>query len=477
MKKLFSFLIIFFFSIITITNVKAEEGKTLVIELPSNDVNELQFMNHLSYREAIMLEWLWDYFDDTHTMSNSSGKEIIRGIQNDNTYRYELLEGVTEEDCIFEITDEMRESYSEYYSNMLDGYSKIQCKVVEYEIDMDGVYIIDYSMESIYDISYLAMIMLFDGEEFGIPTAFSMKITRDDNELATIFQHYVVAEIDFNDLDLTYIEVKIADNISSEDDIIYELTSDDKYNLKNYHSTNVDNYTRVVIKFGNQSYHNSSDYVIDLTSTIDENQLYIMEYVLWRNDDFGYYDNAIYIDNYEGKSLIGVEFEPDGLIHVDGITYENNFIVELSDTMKELFLEDGITINKFIFKFGDPEFIEGNNQEYSVNKDGGMSFRLNIDYDKFMESGQVFIDGELVDRSYYDVSSGSTIITFKKEYISTLGMGNHEIQVKVIDGEVTTNFNLVSNFINPLTGNNLSYILLIFMISIFGFMVLKGKRV
>ncbi|MCH5167784.1 MAG: hypothetical protein J1F35_07880 [Erysipelotrichales bacterium] len=93
------------------------------------------------------------------------------------------------------------------------------------------------------------------------------------------------------------------------------------------------------------------------------------------------------------------------------------------------------------------EFIEGANSELDPAAGSKLTFRINIPYDKFIsEGGKVYIDGKLVDKKFYEVTEGSTIITFTDEYVASLASGKHTINLTLNDGtEVTTTFNIKRN--------------------------------
>ncbi|MBQ8983248.1 MAG: hypothetical protein IJ079_06630, partial [Lachnospiraceae bacterium] len=55
------------------------------------------------------------------------------------------------------------------------------------------------------------------------------------------------------------------------------------------------------------------------------------------------------------------------------------------------------------------------------------------------------IDGVEVDRANYTVTSGSTIITLKPEFLNTLGEGEHTFTFVYVDGEVSTSFTLTQS--------------------------------
>lgn len=83
---------------------------------------------------------------------------------------------------------------------------------------------------------------------------------------------------------------------------------------------------------------------------------------------------------------------------------------------------------------GDYKIIEGNNSNYVPGSDKPLSFRGNGKCDKFVG---VEVDGDKVEETNYEVAEGSTIITFKPDYLATLSEGPHTVKMFWnVDGEV-----------------------------------------
>lgn len=103
------------------------------------------------------------------------------------------------------------------------------------------------------------------------------------------------------------------------------------------------------------------------------------------------------------------------------------------------------------------EILEGENQTY--NGRGGLTVRANGDFSKFTG---LKVDGAVVDPSNYDAKEGSTIVTLKENYLSTLSAGDHRMTFVYDDGEVSTNFTTTNGETsgtpleptNPATGNS-----------------------
>ncbi len=87
------------------------------------------------------------------------------------------------------------------------------------------------------------------------------------------------------------------------------------------------------------------------------------------------------------------------------------------------------------------KFIEGANQTYIKGESNNAKFRIDADYGLF--DNKVYIDGTLVYSDNYTSESGSTAITFKKEYMDELSVGEHTLKVVFSDGgEAITKFEI-----------------------------------
>ncbi len=85
----------------------------------------------------------------------------------------------------------------------------------------------------------------------------------------------------------------------------------------------------------------------------------------------------------------------------------------------------------------DYAILEGAN--VILKKQDNMVFGIRSagDYTKFLA---VYINNVLVDPLYYTAAEGSTIVTFKPEYLATLPEGKYEVEIKFTDGSAQTTF-------------------------------------
>ena len=128
-------------------------------------------------------------------------------------------------------------------------------------------------------------------------------------------------------------------------------------------------------------------------------------------------------------------------------------------------MELEVVVEKIVY-----EVTEGANQKYTITKNSEAKFKINADYSLF--DGKVYIDNVLVDPENYTSESGSTIITFKKEFVDSLLAGEHTLKVTFTDGgEATTTFtvaNIVPEIDNPKTGDNIALYIVTGVLSMIG---------
>ena len=157
----------------------------------------------------------------------------------------------------------------------------------------------------------------------------------------------------------------------------------------------------------------------------------------------------------------------------DGIIYETRFDYYTRCTYEFTFqyVKEEISSNEH-------RFLEGENQNYTINKDNELTFRIDAEYSLF---DKVFIDNELVNANNYTSKEGSTIITFNKEYINNFSVGEHTLKVVFNDGEATTKFSVLKEEIeNPSTKDNFEKYVITGIVSIVGLigctLILKNKE-
>lgn len=100
------------------------------------------------------------------------------------------------------------------------------------------------------------------------------------------------------------------------------------------------------------------------------------------------------------------------------------------------------------------DVIEGHNGKYEPES-GEYTIRIDCDFSKFKD---VKIDDKTVDPSNYTAKSGSTIITFKPDFMKSLSSGIHTIVVDFEDGYSATSVTVAddngNNIDDKTTGDN-----------------------
>ena len=127
------------------------------------------------------------------------------------------------------------------------------------------------------------------------------------------------------------------------------------------------------------------------------------------------------------------------------------------------------------------DILDGAGSSWTQNTDGSLAIRGSGEISKFRE---VKVDGVTVDPVNYTVTEGSTIITFKPEYLKSLSAGNHSFELVWTDGTAATNFTVAENADqsakSPKTGEDFSRTLctVLLMVSCAGLagMFVRRKR-
>ena len=88
------------------------------------------------------------------------------------------------------------------------------------------------------------------------------------------------------------------------------------------------------------------------------------------------------------------------------------------------------------------DILDGAGSSWTQNTDGSLAIRGSGEISKFRA---VKVDGVTVDPVNYTVTEGSTIITFKPEYLKSLSAGNHSFELVWTDGTAATNFTVAEN--------------------------------
>ena len=129
--------------------------------------------------------------------------------------------------------------------------------------------------------------------------------------------------------------------------------------------------------------------------------------------------------------------------------------------------------------------LDGDKQTYKTSSDENLTFRFNIEYAEFKESGKVYMDNELVDPENYSTKEGSTYVIFTKAYTKKLKAGEHTMKVATANGEATASFTIEAASVasskkattsNPQTGDNVILYVSTLLVSLIGFALVNVKR-
>ena len=95
--------------------------------------------------------------------------------------------------------------------------------------------------------------------------------------------------------------------------------------------------------------------------------------------------------------------------------------------------------------------LDGADSTWTQSTDGTIAIRGNGDFEKFQS---VKVDGVVVDAKNYTVAKGSTIITFKEDYLKTLSTGSHTFELVWTDGSAATKFTIAAKADNGDNNND-----------------------
>ena len=124
--------------------------------------------------------------------------------------------------------------------------------------------------------------------------------------------------------------------------------------------------------------------------------------------------------------------KPDDKTAIDAFEAAKAAYDALSDDEKRMTGDNSKTTLDAIFKALTAYVVtDGNGSTWAESDNSGLTFTVNGYHEKF--AGLV-INGETVDKKYYDVKAGSTVITLKAEYLKTLSAGKYTILVQYADG-------------------------------------------
>lgn len=360
-----------------------------------------------------------------------------------------------------------------------DGYVEYS-KVANVQVFKDDNLVVDISNNMVIDLNeadYKFVIEEIQGENVGVtkPGAVKLKI---NNWYYPITKSIVegtkptfkLEPSKFNGmLDIKFVRASIVvnttvenvyDDISSKgvidltngQDYVIDFTKDDELTkgLKSFADLEKTLYYRRDYN-GLALTDNESEAVIKIVGEKSENKAIL---------------TAVNVGNKESEVFKGFHTQYTGSAlnyesTVDGIIFETryDYYTRCKYEFTFKYVNNGNTSKEY-------EFLEGENQKYTLNKDSNMTFKIDANYSLF---DKVYIDNELVDISNYKVTEGSTIITFNKEFVSKLSVGKHTLKVMFSNGEASTEFSVVKEVVeNPKTIDNIEKYIAIGIVAVIG---------
>ena len=91
-------------------------------------------------------------------------------------------------------------------------------------------------------------------------------------------------------------------------------------------------------------------------------------------------------------------------------------------------------------KLNEYDILEGADTTHVLKVDEAHAIRVNCEVEYFLD---VMVDGKTVDPKYYTVKSGSTIVTFTKEFLDSLSVGDHEVKFLFTNGTAKATITVV----------------------------------
>ena len=210
--------------------------------------------------------------------------------------------------------------------------------------------------------------------------------------------------------------------------------------------------------------HNVTEYIDnELFGERDnnDNSVTVIPYRKVRSEDEQYKDIVDVSKLLPGQiGTVNVPIKEDYLITVILKDDDNNEIV-IDENNNFIMPNSDITIyvnQIFLYKF-----LEGQDQTF---KDKDLIVKTNGDISKLL---RIEVNDKELDKSNYEIKSGSTILTLNKKYLSSLSNGTYRLKFVYNDGELDTTFIINnSDSKNPKTGDNILFYILTLFISFVG---------
>ena len=139
-------------------------------------------------------------------------------------------------------------------------------------------------------------------------------------------------------------------------------------------------------------------------------------------------------ENVQTKEATGHKW--DGGVQTKAPTYTDEG--EMTYTCKSCGATKTESIEKL--KLNEYDILEGADTTHVLKVDEAHAIRVNCEVEYFLD---VMVDGKTVDPKYYTVKSGSTIVTFTKEFLDSLSVGDHEVKFLFTNGTAKATITVV----------------------------------
>jgi len=177
-------------------------------------------------------------------------------------------------------------------------------------------------------------------------------------------------------------------------------------------------------------------------------------------EDFNVYSDSLFGVSKEGKikiynSSFNSIYETDEFAYFYEIGYDNN----VHHMIAVIENEDEYETKYYLMR--SYKLLEGEEQTY---KDKDLTFRFSGELDKV---SKVLVNDKELDKENYTLESGSTIVTLKEDYLSSLKSGTYTLTVLYNDGgEASADFEIEE--LPPQTGDDIASYFIIGLISLLG---------
>ena len=139
-------------------------------------------------------------------------------------------------------------------------------------------------------------------------------------------------------------------------------------------------------------------------------------------------------ENVQTKEATGHKW--DGGVQTKAPTYTDDG--EMTYTCESCGATKTESIEKL--KLNEYDILEGADTTHVLKVDEAHAIRVNCEVEYFLD---VMVDGKTVDPKYYTVKSGSTIVTFAKEFLDSLSVGEHEVKFLFTNGTAKATITVV----------------------------------